>query len=560
MAATMDKDNNDSEPDPYDTDEGDDYVPDDQSDSSENDETEHVTPRKTKKRRKNIALWKRNEKKRLRTAGKMYEGHKGKIRPERNLRPFVHTCRYSCSKMSEAERQTFFDKFYNIPTYDLQTAFLASCIQKCEVVRRSQRAECNQYCNVNQKPLVKLSYYRHIFNTEFNLRFHKPHSDTCSKCDKLNNIIKNSNNENEVSISKVSLELHQRKAQKACEMKKMDAENSKALDDTIAICFDLQQTLPTPLLTTSKVFYLRQLWTYNFCIHNLCTGEARMYTWDETVSGRGSQEIGSCLLHFFKSLPSNITKIIAYSDSCGGQNKNKNICKLFMFAIKATHIKEIHHKFLEPGHTYMECDRDFALIEKNKKKIPQVFIPSHWREVIAASNKKFMIHNMTREMFFSFEKLNQIVKDPKKDVDGKPIKFKEIAYFKYDKSNEAFSFEFKPVLDASYPFIKCVSGSRASGRPSYSLQNSFTPLHGTSVPIKTEKWKNLQTLLDYIPPVYHAFYKNMKHEDLKKRTNETKICLYQPWNLVLLLAQSPYSSLKRKMKMTRSCYPTTTND
>ncbi|CAH2000738.1 unnamed protein product [Acanthoscelides obtectus] len=323
-ATMLEKDNNNSEPDPYDTDEGDDYVPDDQSDSSENDETEHVTPRKTKKRRKNIALWKRNEKKRLRTAGKMYEGHKGKIRPERNLRTFVHTC-----------------------------------------------------------------------------------SDTCSKCDKLNNIIKNSNNENEVSISKVSLEVHQRKAQKACEMKKMDAENSKALDDTIAICFDLQQTLPTPLLTTSKVFYLRQLWTYNFCIHNLGTGEARMYTWDETVSGRGSQEIGSCLLHFFKSLPSNITKIIAYSDSCGGQNKNKNICKLFMFAIKATHIKEIHHKFLEPGHTYMECDRDFALIEKNKKKIPQVFIPSHWREVIAASNKKFMIHNMTREMFFSFEKLNK---------------------------------------------------------------------------------------------------------------------------------------------------------
>ncbi|CAH1957700.1 unnamed protein product [Acanthoscelides obtectus] len=323
MAATMDKENNDSEPDPYDTDEGDDYVPDDHSDSSENDETEHVTPRKTKKRRKNIALWKRNEKKRLRTAGKMYEGHKGKIRAERNLRPFVHTCRYSCSKMSEAERQTFFDKFYNIPTYDLQTAFLASCIQKCEVVRRSQRAECNrrfstkimvsnmrvckafflktldisnrrfttvcekvdrfEYCNVNQKPLVKLSYYRHTFNTEFNHQFHKPHSDTCSKCDKLNNIIKNSNNENEVSISKVSLELHQRKAQKACEMKKMDAENSKALDDTIAICFVLQQTLPTPLLTTSKVFYLRQLWTYNFCIHNLGTGEARMYTWDETV-------------------------------------------------------------------------------------------------------------------------------------------------------------------------------------------------------------------------------------------------------------------------------------
>nr|CAI5845152.1 unnamed protein product [Callosobruchus analis] len=38
--------------------------------------------------------------------------------------------------------------------------------------------------------------------------------------------------------------------------------------------------------------------------------------------------------------------------------------------------------------------------------------------------------------------------------------------------------------------------------------------------MKTEKWKNVQTLLDYIPPVYHGFYKNMKHEYGQKKTNK----------------------------------------
>ncbi|CAH1957699.1 unnamed protein product [Acanthoscelides obtectus] len=98
-------------------------------------------------------------------------------------------------------------------------------------------------------------------------------------------------------------------------------------------------------------------------------------------------------------------------------------------------------------------------------------------------------------MFFSFEKLNQIVKDPKKDVDGKPIKFKEIAYFKYDKSNEAFSFEFKPVLDASYPFIKCVSGSRASGRPSDSLLATKL-IHTTSRYLSSDKNRKMETSAD----------------------------------------------------------------
>ncbi|KAJ8944744.1 hypothetical protein NQ314_009397 [Rhamnusium bicolor] len=35
---------------------------------------------------------------------------------------------------------------------------------------------------------------------------------------------------------------------------------------------------------------------------------------------------------------------------------------------KATKIDEIHHKFLESGHTFMECDQDFGIIEKAEKK------------------------------------------------------------------------------------------------------------------------------------------------------------------------------------------------
>lgn len=186
------------------------------------------------------------------------------------------------------------------------------------------------------------------------------------------------------------------------ESKLKDIENSKTVNNTAVICFDLQKTLPTPLLTTNKVYYLRQLWTYNFCIFDLINGVSKMYVWHESVASRGSQEIGSCLLHvsflsfyllkvshnqlfsfqFMKSLPPNITKVIAYSDACGGQNKNKNIAKLFMHIVRSTNIEQIDHKFFESGHSYMECDRSFALIEKTKKTNPQVFIPDHWAELI----------------------------------------------------------------------------------------------------------------------------------------------------------------------------------
>ncbi|KAF2884598.1 hypothetical protein ILUMI_14048 [Ignelater luminosus] len=205
---------------------------------------------------------------------------------------------------------------------------------------------------------------------DYNPSFHRSDTDTCTTCDALQNIVKRSTNQERVASSKVKLEYHQRRADKAVSCKLSDIKTYTPQSDSIVICFDLQQTLPTLLLTTSKTFYLRQPWTYNFCVHNLLTGAADMYSWDETVASRGSQEIGSCLVSYIKSLPPNVNKIVAYSDSCGGQNKNKYICKLFMFLVRDSAIKEIHHKLLEPGHIYMECDRDFGMVEKNKRKNP----------------------------------------------------------------------------------------------------------------------------------------------------------------------------------------------
>lgn len=88
-------------------------------------------------------------------------------------------------------------------------------------------------------------------------------------------------------------ELPLRKAESARKAKD-DAVQLASTDKSMAvIVFDLEKTLPTPLLGCGKVYYSRQLWTYNLCIHNTGSKNATMFMWDNSQFSRGCLAIAS---------------------------------------------------------------------------------------------------------------------------------------------------------------------------------------------------------------------------------------------------------------------------
>jgi len=176
------------------------------------------------------------------------------------------------------------------------------------------------------------------------------------------------------------LAAHHEKAAQGCQSLCLDSENSKD-DDSFVLTFDLQQNLPVPTLTHGAMFYMRQLWVYNFGIHNCSGGSAVMCVWNECIAGRGSNEIISCLLEYFAREQPQAKKLTCYSDSCFGQNKNTQMICFWSKLINKGQFTRIDHKFLVRGHTYLPNDRDFAHIEKRKDSA-MVYLPEDWERII----------------------------------------------------------------------------------------------------------------------------------------------------------------------------------
>ena len=197
--------------------------------------------------------------------------------------------------------------------------------------------------------------------------------------------------------------------------------------DTEMITCDLEKYLPTPVLTTGIVYYKRQLWTYNQGIHDCTTEKGCMHMWNEGVASRRSHEVGSCILAHLNDMQTNATNLVAYSDACGGQNRNIYITCMWMHIVASDQypFTRVDHKFMFSGHSYLPNDRDFGHIELSRKKTTRIYIPEDWEQVVTSARRKnpFHVHKMNREDFVSLEPLKQAVVNRKIDTQGRKVEW-----------------------------------------------------------------------------------------------------------------------------------------
>nr|XP_034835086.1 uncharacterized protein LOC117991601 [Maniola hyperantus] len=304
--------------------------------------------------------------------------------------------------------------------------------------------------------------------------------------------------------------------------KRRDNEKAKVNDKVITLSFDLQKCLPTPYLTAGFSFYKRQLWTLNLTIYRVSQSSADAYCllWDETIAGRGGQEIASCLYHHLNTLPNNLDEINMYSDSCPGQNRNIYVAIMIMYFIENSinSPRIINLKFLEPGHTHMEADTIHASIEKAKKKTAmKIELPKDWANLIRTvhRNPKINVVEMQQSQFYNFQKLlttqyvHRKINSVKEKVNWTKIKWIQcrkvdpgVLYYKYsfDDSEELFKVL---SLKRNRNMTRSQSEDTAPVTP-------LVPLNQRPIKLPAPKVRDLQSFLEYLQPSSRPFYESLE--------------------------------------------------
>lgn len=226
-------------------------------------------------------------------------------------------------------------------------------------------------CTIKEKkPAANRTTFNKYFK-EMNLAIFHPRKDRCDVCVKF-----------EVgNLPEAEYLLHVNKKNMAQNEKiadKKDAENGSCH----VICMDVQAAKLCPKTLAGSMYYKTKLTCHNFTVYNLKTKDATCFWFDETAADSQASTFASFLVQYLQSnfldagdkIPINI-----YSDGCTAQNRNCILSNALLYLSVKFNV-EITQKFLEKGHTYMECDSVHSCIEKRINK-RDVYLPSDYHRM-----------------------------------------------------------------------------------------------------------------------------------------------------------------------------------
>uniref|UniRef100_A0A8D8ZBU7 DUF7869 domain-containing protein n=1 Tax=Cacopsylla melanoneura TaxID=428564 RepID=A0A8D8ZBU7_9HEMI len=286
-------------------------------------------------------------------------------------------------------------------------------------------------------------------------------------------------------------------------------------NNTLAICFDYQKNLPLPVTNIQDEYYKRQLWLHNFGIHDLKKNQATMYLYPEHYAQKGPDEVISCLSDYIEVHKTSLqTNLIIFCDNCFSQNKNK-----FLFAYLDTLTSQEIFSHIEviypvPGHSMMPIDSDFGAIEKKRIKEEKVYSPDSYVTLIKNCKKKNPF-----EIVFVEHSLDSASSSTEENIRVIHVQnYKETMNAKLKSSNPGISKARRLVFQTrSKPMLYLENGKGSAmnlynvgiSKTNFAQQLVYNNKYESLIPVKIAKKKDIEFLIEFIPPEYRDFYRRI---------------------------------------------------
>lgn len=368
------------------------------------------------------------------------------------------------------------------------------------------RLYAKEYCAQKKiQPVSRFVYQKIFHDQEPRLAFYIPKKDQCFHCNAYQNAT-------EKTTLQEEYDKHKQREKQALEMK--EADKKKSVEDNgksfRSISFDLQAILSIPHAGDNQIYYKHKLNVYNFTIYDAFNSDGYCFVWDETHGNKGSAEIGSCILDYLFNLPETVNHVASFSDTCGGQNRNKYVAAAMLFAVnKIDHLKTIDLKFMESGHSYLEADSMHATIERAKRH-KKIYSTREWCLLIETARikpRQYRVKNFKYCNFFNLQQLvSDIVVNTTHNINKDKVNWLNIKWLRFQEE-KPFIIQYKYSL-ADETFLQLdVADKRRPGRKKNWSSVSLNKKYESRLPVSQKKKKDLLFLLEkqIIPEEYKSF-------------------------------------------------------
>lgn len=370
-------------------------------------------------------------------------------------------------------------------------------------------------CEEKREASANYTMFNRIFNDNFNIAFYQPKKDQCEDCVAYGNATGEDKNRLKPKYDNHLKEKELSRIEKANDKKKAEDKGS-----IIVAIYDLQAVMPCPRGDVSNFYYVSKLNTFNFTIYETNNKNALCYVWHEGEANRGATEIGTCVLEYLKSLRRNGTSedkldIIFYSDNCCGQQKNKFIISMYMYAVSTLdYISSITHKFLIKGHTQNEGDSVHSVIEKSITKTLKsgpIYTPDQYISIIRTAKKKgppYKVIEMDHKSFYDIKSLaSDVGNNFNKNTDNESVKMTNIKILKVKDDHKGFFFYKTSYDDIEFKCVKVTGRNSKHLDEHYKLKSAYKKRNG----ISENKKKGLLDLVNknIVPNYYRQFYEGL---------------------------------------------------